>query len=211
MIWVRSSIVTAALLCLVITGVAQADSEQSEYLRRGFYGGLAGVVAIENFDGSGDREQAYGFEMQVGYRATSIFSFEVDLEYAKQFEYEPGEVLNPAGRLGPETVTTLIITGNLKANANLESWGVTPRLQPYGKIGFGGFNARFDADPYDGVGPYDKTDIAMKVGGGVDFYVTRAIVINVEARYNMLLGQDVYLDFDGLDYLAFGFGAQLRF
>jgi opacity protein-like surface antigen len=208
MISLRSSILLAALLSLITTGVASAENE---YLRKGFYAGVGGVLAIENFDGSSDGEIAYGFELQVGYRATPVFSIELDLEYAKEFEYEAGETLDSRGKTGPDTVTTMIITGNLKANANLESWGMTPRLQPYAKLGFGGFNAKFDADPYTGVGPYDVTDIAVKVGAGADFYLTRTFLVNVEARYNMLMGEDVYLDNNALDYFAFGIGLQLRF
>ena len=46
----------------------------------------------------------------------------------------------------------------------------------------------------------------MRLGGGLDFYLTENVVITAEGSYLMPTGK-----LDGLDYYSFGVGLQYRF
>jgi opacity protein-like surface antigen len=61
----------------------------------------------------------------------------------------------------------------------------------------------------EGVAPQasDRTvSVAMRFGGGLDFYITENIVATAEGSYLMPTGS-----LDNLDYYQFGLGLQYRF
>jgi opacity protein-like surface antigen len=51
-----------------------------------------------------------------------------------------------------------------------------------------------------------RVEIALRFGGGLDFYLTENIVVSAEASYLMPTGK-----LNGLDYYSIGVGLQYRF
>ena len=49
-------------------------------------------------------------------------------------------------------------------------------------------------------------ELALRFGGGIDFYLTETILVSAEASYLMPTGK-----LDGLDYYSIGLGLQYRF
>jgi opacity protein-like surface antigen len=203
-------------------GASAVRAEESPFVRTGVYVGASMLMGVENFDDSVANNLAGGFDLRIGYRATSVFSFEIDGAYLYRFEYAPGQRdlvthhttgqppnLLSSSQEGFETQVSLWqITANIKANGNLARFGENyflQRFQPYGLFGLGVYNAHYTRFDTFG-GDYDNTDAVAKLGVGLDYYVTESIAIALEADYNFL--------FNGsrrLDYFGFSLGAFYRF
>ena len=183
------------LLIVVLASVsALADSD---FTRSGGYVGLAGVYAIDASAISAVTENSMGLAMRLGYRMTPNIAFEGQFEWIDGFDItdDPGHRLE-----------SWSLTGNLKGLL------MTGRIQPFGILGMGVLRTRFvDAGnglpvPFDTFSNVTRSGFAMRFGAGVEFYVTRNIVVSLDGGYVLPTGS-----VQDLDYGSFGFGTQWRF
>lgn len=170
--------------------------------------------------GGASTDDAYGgFNARVGYRMHPFFAAEVQTEYVADFS---ARILIDDSESNPalELLNTKILDRHdlWTTTANLRLIIPTGRVQLFGLGGLGLFHnkskekrVRF-IDPVSGV-ELDKTfgeesgvELAVRTGGGIDFYATEHIVLNVEASYVIPFGR-----FDHLDYLSLSLGAAYRF
>jgi hypothetical protein len=76
------------------------------------------------------------------------------------------------------------------------------RFQPFATGGFGYLNLSLDGPP-----DLEDWDFIGRLGGGLDVYLTRNIVISVDTTYVIPVSDD----FDELDYFSVGWGVMFRF
>ncbi|MHC4138126.1 MAG: hypothetical protein ACYS0K_24575, partial [Planctomycetota bacterium] len=74
------------------------------------------------------------------------------------------------------------------------------RFQPFATAGIGYLT-------FDGPQGIDEWDFAVRLGGGLDIYVTRNIVISVDTTYVLPVSDAL----DGLEYVSVGWGVLFRF
>lgn len=193
----------------LLPGVAGAES--GEFTRSGFYLGVGGLYTQNSIVEDQLRDllpigigvnDSWGINTQLGYRAFSFLAAEVEYEYVGSYDISASGIdfLSLEGH---------VLTGNLK-------W-IMPfwRVQPYllGGIGIASWNI----DDKLGVGVDDNiTDLAGRVGGGIDLHLTSRILLNVGADVvftNAGLSSSLpgSRSVDYLAYIAVGGGLQYRF
>jgi opacity protein-like surface antigen len=176
---------------------------------------VAGTQAVEKFERSirdelsgragapvtVDTDDSLGVNGGVGYRCHRYFSTEMELEWIEGFDTDisqPG--VGKIGTLDPDPKT---ITTNFK--------GYLPygRIQPYALAGFGIMFATISANDVSGSGlivTEKFRSFALRLGGGVDFYATENVVLNIGAEQVIPTGRG-----KDLDYISVGWGVQYRF
>jgi opacity protein-like surface antigen len=193
-----------AALAVLCSGPLRAqeegDDEGEDFAREGIYLGAAGSFAIptqledklgKKFGGSFTVDDSLGFHARAGYRLNPHLAFEVHSEWLAGFEASSG-----SGRADLEVLT---ITGDFKV------YPLTGRWQPFVVAGAGALFA--DATGQSGLAPSgDNSDFAARFGIGLDFYVTRSIVLGLDASY-VLPVEDV----NEFDYFSLGWGLIYRF
>jgi opacity protein-like surface antigen len=186
--------------CLLLAAPALAeDGKQSEgpdYGRDGFYLGAnvigASYINIGDRDQSPDADETAGFNIYGGYRFNEGIAFEVQGEWLAKSDVDVNNTSSD--------IETWAITGNVK-------YFILPdRFQPYLLMGMGGMHADFKDDFDAGLGGSDG-DFIFRFGGGLDFYITEAIVASLGADYVLPAGSDL----EDLDYVSYGAGIQYRF
>jgi len=186
----RNLFFTMGISLALLSPVFAEDS--TTYSRPGFYAGIGGLYAIENFDVDTGVEvdNAPGFNFRLGYRIIPNFAIEAMGERVDNFELK--------NAVGLEVDTW---TGTL----NGKVFFLTHRFQPYGLLGLG--IMRFYAKLRQGFGSNEtETDLAIRYGGGLDSYITENWVANLEITYVLPTG-----DVKDVDYFSFGGGIQYRF
>ncbi len=177
-----AALVLGAILAL--PAAAQQKPQQPEwddsyypYAREGFYIGLGAQFALENFDKDpaidvpGNEsditaDDGGGVELRAGYRVNPYVAGEVLFQYYWGFE-----VRDRAGALAGQNDS--FDGWTLTANAKL--YPLLGRIQPYGLAGIGGivFNEKQGED----------SGFVARLGGGVDFYLTDRLVLDLEVAY----------------------------
>ncbi len=211
-------------LLLALPCLASAVEEDDPFDRPGFYVGISGAFthnffddqiddAFEDLVGASvdvDIDDSFGINARVGYRAASFIAFEVQYEWIDNFETE----VSSSAFQG--TTATIDITGHsftLNTKLIVPSW----RIQPYLLLGAG--YALYDADSNSvasivGVDGGDEGGFAARVGGGIDWYLTRNLVFSSEVTA-LVTTQDFSKpdtgDIDNLYYLSMSAGLQWRF
>ncbi len=201
------SVLGAAVI--LIPGLASA--EWGEFKRSGLYLGVGGLYTqnsllenqLEDLSPLGIKiDDSGGVSAQFGYRAFSFLAAELEYDYVTPYD------LGAAGT----TIASLeshLLTANLKAI--LPIW----RFQPYLLGGVGFINWDIDDKLGAGIGRND-TDLAGRVGGGVDLHLTSRIALNVGADVvfsNTSLDTSLpgSKDLSWLGYISVGAGLQYRF
>ena len=154
------------------------------YARRGLVAGLGATTGIEFFDGDQARgeETSFGVAARAGVRCTERMSSELAWEWQEGFA---------AGNDSDDALWTL--TSNAKLHL------LTGRVQPFLLAGIGILHG-------DIPGYQPRTDVAGRLGGGVDFYLTEEIAISLDASYVAPTG-----NVQKLDYVSVGWGLQVHF
>jgi opacity protein-like surface antigen len=189
----------AIAACLLIAPQASAEEEEQEgYARSGFYVGAgvigASYVQLDEIDNDLDPDEAAGFKLFGGYRATPILAFEVQFEMLPESDVD----LDGVGKIGE--MEMLAATGNMK----VFMW--TGRIQPFALLGLGFVRADFNDSAGLGLGG-TETDFGFRFGGGLDFYITEKIAVYAGADYLLPAGPDL----EDFDYVSYGGGVQYRF
>jgi opacity protein-like surface antigen len=249
-----------SLGCMAIALLTQDDEDEGEeerYDRRGFFLGLSGSYARQNFSDStvlnlvdgelqdnlrvlrgtpelgdpdatpnpippGDpgvytfslddvEDDVFGILGRGGYRCHPYISAELQFETLADFDggiRENGTPSNDTARNFDLELETLVFTTNVKGHL------LTGRYQPFVLLGVGFM--RMESKAYDisggtieGRAPQvsERTvNVALRYGAGLDFYLTKNVVVSAEGSYLMPTGK-----LDGLDYYQFGVGLQYRF
>jgi opacity protein-like surface antigen len=209
------SAMVGALVCpSVALGVHHPD-DTSAYERKGWFVNLAGTYAVEKFESSirDGLSSAAGAPVDVdatddslgvngggGYRCHRYLSTELEVEWVDGFQTDFSGT-DITGSMDPESMT---ITTNFK--------GYLPfgRFQPYALAGGGIMFTTVSLKAVTGSGPIEVEEkvraFAFRLGGGLDFYATEHIVLNIGAEQVIPVGADL-----DLDYISVGWGIQYRF
>lgn len=161
------------LLCLGLAASLSSQVHADDFDRRGPYLGVNGVYAISLFqneinelagaDDHFDLGDSPGVNARLGYRIFSWFAVEAQYEWVQSMDLKLLGI--DLGDFKPNTVT-----GNLKFF--LPTW----RIQPYLLVGAG--VALWDVE--SPVYSQSSTGFAGRVGLGLDTYLTKHWVFNVE-------------------------------
>jgi outer membrane protein OmpA-like peptidoglycan-associated protein len=154
-----------------------------------------------------DRRDTPGGAFRAGYRFNSLFAAELDYQYLHQFEIERKDLFHFADNVLANPANAPIIdAANRRVRADItvhsimvngKLYPMTGVIQPYLLAGLGALIA--DSD--NKVSGDDSVDpiFAGRIGGGIDFYLTRSVVWNFDVSYTItpkdydLLERDISL------------------
>ena len=175
----------------------------------------ANEFACEPLSAKASGKTAYGgVNARVGYRLDRFFAVELQAEYVANFD---AELVIQDSR--ERTVTKLSTDYDLlAATANVKVILPTGRVQVFGLGGVGLLYSDSSAvpfryvDPPTGVelneefGEDSGVELAVRTGGGIDFYATSEVILSLEMTYVIPFGR-----FEHLDYLSLGLGLRYHF
>ena len=197
---VASAVATTAFCAALAIGARDDDDQADDegYDRRGWLARIAG--AYGNLLDSGS-EDGFGIDGGAGYRCHPRMSSEVQVEWIDGFRDDRAvSGVSSDARVDAETVTI---------TASTKGYILTGRFQPYVLVGLGAMTVDTDVKDRLGVGPSksdSEADFAMRFGGGLDFYATKNVVVDVGVGYVYPFG-----DVSDFDYLSVRAGVQYRF
>lgn len=179
-------LILLAPIVLASPAWGQDGAAQADYARSGPYAAALGVGAIETFDHTGpfDFSDGGGFNIRGGWRFLPRLAAEMQFEYVAGFSDQGID----------------IDIWNLMWNA--KAFLLTDRWQPYALFGLGVAEANADGPG----GSIDDHDFAIRVGGGLDFYVNEHVALTVESAW--IKPTD---DIKDVNYVTIGGGIQYRF
>ena len=186
-----------------------SGSGQESYAHKGFYLGAGGTWAFQMFQDK-VREvtndvvelgQTYGANARLGYRVASWLSTEVEYEFLNGFEAKVAEQ------------DALLFKGHaVGGNLKFHFIPVGP-VQPNVLIGFGGM--KYSITDELGLGlKGGQWAFAARLGGGIDFYLSRHFLLNVQGSAvlstNDITDPTSAESVTGLYYFSTQFGFQYR-
>ncbi len=180
-------LIAAAVLLAAPT--ALAEQEEFEADREAGYLGISGIYGVEEFtdgDSAGLRlRSGGGFSARVGFRMFRWAAMELEGEYLDS--------------LGKDVASPWNVTANLKA---IYPFGPEDRIQPFLLGGAGVMSAEFTRAG----STTEETDGVFKIGGGVDFFVTRNWVAQVATSWVSHISRE-----PGIRYVAVKAGVTYNF
>jgi outer membrane protein W len=208
----------AALGGIVCSALAYGfpDSDDTNpYERQGWFVNFGGSVALPTFAGEVNSDaarhtglpvhfspgSAFGINGGVGYRCSRYFSTEIKAERIMGFEADTS--LPGMGEIASFDLKPLTVTTDIKA------YYPFGRFQPFLLAGLGMTSSAVDVTDTVGLGlPYRDggKGVAVRTGGGVEFYATQHVVLNVGIDWVLPFGRT-----RELDYVSMGWGIQYRF
>ena len=193
----RSTALLGAFLLLAC--LHSSTAQAGDFNRFGPYLGISGVYALplyedqlQDINPGLSVSESPGLNARLGLRLASFFAIEAQYEWIEGFDVDLASV----GKLA--TFDAHNITGNLRFHIPI--W----RVDPYVLAGLGATIWGIE----DGPGPFDFTDdgvgFAGRVGGGLDLYLTKHIVLNAEVTAVLTTRTfDVPTQIESLDNLFF--------
>jgi outer membrane protein W len=198
-----------ALSCALVPSL-RARADDADFARRGAYVGIGASRGFNSFGEavhdatnttSIDVEDTWGLNARAGYRFAKWFALEGEYEWLDGFPVR-----------FQTTDLAEITTHTLTVNARF----IVPlgRVQPYFVMGFGGIF--FDTNNQTFLHFSADDAPCGRLGAGVDFYVTRNLLLNLGAE-GVLNDAKIELagpfgdSGHGLDYVALQFGLGFRF
>lgn len=186
----------------------------------GFYIGIGGNYALEDFDRSKanddlalfrvdlDFDNSPGFKAKVGYHFSKLFSAEFAYDYFSDFSWSEtsGIIGAPVKFKAEMEIMTFMISGKL--SPDIGSVVVRPFITAGVGLMQGKLDLRASAPSIgysDSVSDSDS-DLCAKLGVGVDFYVTKNISIDTEVSY--VAG---FHDMDNFRYYNYNLGVSYHF
>ena len=211
-------LIVVATLLLLSVDVAEAGKKRFPNARRdnqyekgiGWYVGLGAGYALDMAaeDALNARLRALGYSAgakvkgspvihaRFGQRAHPHFAIEAQFEYAFGFDTQA-------------TVNNLSIDASshwtLTGTANLKVPVLTESFQPFGIFGAGFMAAKVE-DRFGGGLQSSDLDLAIRGGGGFEYWITNDFGLSAEATYVLPFGR-----LEDLDYLSIGLSALYRF
>ena len=204
----------AALSLASVWAASPARGEGDDYARRGLYVGAGASYVLERFDfpsatasvnGSSlvrldvDSGDSWGAEGRVGYRLHPNVAVEGQLQYYDEFGLDVQ--ISPGSNVSRQVLT---IDG-LSVMGNVKGYPLTGRVQPYGLAGMGFLWLQFEDTRGLGI-EHNEVEFAGRVGAGIDAYLTRNLLLNLETSYLLPTG-----DLDNARMIPISFGVQYRF
>jgi opacity protein-like surface antigen len=204
-----TALVMALSMLLGAPALAQDDDEEASVYAR--EGGYLYAAVVGGFDTAAENDLAdlgfddpnvapgIGFNARLGWRSHPHFAFELETEYINDFTVSFSE-----GGIATK-FDTLALTFTVNGKVPI----LTGRIQPYGIAGAGLIYYQIREGSKN-----DGTSFALRVGIGVDYYITEKIVANIEGSYVYptsridALGKGLPID---VDYLSLGVGLAYRF
>ncbi len=182
-------IASATLLFLAATSASAQYDYGADYARNGFYLGLSGVAAFEDFKNTGGAsiDDSLGLNFRGGYRFHPHLAAEAQFEWIEGFDVSGSSI----------EFETWTFTGNLKA------YLLTSQVQPYALFGMGVMQVEVDLP---GGFTLQDEDFVVRVGGGIDVYASENIVLSLEGVY--VAAAD---DLNDFNYVSLGWGFLYRF
>jgi hypothetical protein len=188
--------------------VSNLARAQDDFSRAGCYLGLAGAAAfpvgaedeLEDVTGlSTDISESLGLHARAGCR-NPWFGGELHFEWLEGFDVKVD------GLKAKIDGWALTLDGKGYFLAGLEDKlpPLARRFQPFATVGFGYLT--FDGN-ISGGPSLDDWDFALRLGGGLDVYVTRRIAISVDTTYVLPVSDAL----DDMDYVSVGWGVLFRF
>lgn len=195
----------------VVVSLCSTITHANDFSRQGWFAGLnlsKGFNFItEAIDaGSGGKlntQNTWGFDARGGYRFTSWFALEGNVEYMSGFKTD--------GTLGSSEIRTNTVT--VAPKFILPFW----RVQPYALIGIGAQHSHLDFSSDRPLLLDDENtsgwNAAMRPALGMDFYITEKFVANLELAAVLVAGkfEDTGMSISDPIYLSVGGGFQYRF
>lgn len=189
-----------AAVCLAFAPHASAqlddwDDDYYPFAREGLYVGVGALFALENFDRGAaiggaalgiSAEDGGGFELRGGSRVYPNFAGEL------LFQFHGGFSVKDRTSGSKDSFNGWSLTGNAKG------YPLLGRVQPYGVAGVGllSFTQKRDAD----------LGFVARIGGGVDLYLSEAVVVDLEIVYLLPAGS-----LDDYQFTTFTVGIQYRY
>ncbi len=191
----------SSILCTLTSAFGWGDEDLSSegFDRRGFFIGVGGGFAGENFSDSeatATADDGWSVKGGGGYRCHPRYSVGASFEYFAGFDTQ-------------WPVVSDIYDGDIEiyvGTFDIKGYLLTGRYQPYLLLGGGVFAARSGVTAYLGSQFPDYTDFVFRFGGGFDAYATDHVVVNIGASYLLPLGV-----VSGLELFRVGGGIEYRF
>jgi len=160
---------------------ADDDDDEADYARPGVYVGMNGVVAL-NVNRRGPENllaPGGGINVRFGSRESERLSWEIEMEWVDAPKWNQN---------------------NLTFGINGKFYFTEKRWQPYAVFGAGSKTV-FRGGPAP-----NNTDWGFRMGGGIDYYLTKHWALNSENVYVVGVGGELRLE-----YASFSLGAIYRF
>jgi hypothetical protein len=212
-----------AILALVLLLPAAALADDDGFGRRGFYLGVGGAYGVNFFDDTiedaameagflASAEDTGGVNARAGYRLASWFALEGMYEWMDNFKIEVDGIIGADPDLLGATVDYRTHTVTLNAKFLIPTW----RLHPYLLLGIGAQYYDLDAAGVFADFGLDFSDsgwaLAGRPGVGLDAYITKNILLNVEVSGVLATSNPSTIpDVGDFFYLTAGAGLQYRF
>ncbi len=175
---------------------------------KGAYIGLGGSVALEDFDidyvgthETLDREESWGVNAKAGYYFSPSFSVELDFNHLFGFEWDQDLTVSGTPVNAEVDVKITTIMPQIKGCVGTENASL------FGVVGLGYMSVDVDGEILDPLTltttsvSYDKSDVCIKLGAGMDYFVKKNLSIGIEGDYVYGLG-----DLDKVEYWNFSLG-----
>lgn len=161
----------------------------------GPYLGIGVGFGFNNFEDTGSLniDPAYGFDAWGGYKFNEWVAAELQLEYLNGFD--------TSGFFVDVKAQVVTFGGNLKVFPLASV--LSRRIQPFLLAGPGFTWIELDANS---LGRADELDFSARFGGGIDFYVTDNVALQLSSSYVLTTGS-----IDGSDYISLVAGVQYKF
>ena len=192
-------------LLLSTTAFAQNDwwstTGEPAFNQPGLYVFIGGSVSIDmeaeskaesrSVAGS-DVDEVVGFKGKIGYRPLEWWAAEVEIEYLTGIDID-------SSNSNDAELEYLTATLNGKLYIPFDS------VEPFAVLGVGVLRA--DLDYKSGLNSdTDNAGVAIRMGSGIDFYLSDHLAMVVDAAYVLTTG-----NVDDLDYVSIGWGLQYKF
>jgi opacity protein-like surface antigen len=210
-------------LFLLLPAAALAGDDDKNFSRRGFYLGVGGAYGANFFEDTiEDAAEREGFKVsvkntggvnaRVGYRLASWFALEGMYEWMDNFKIKVDGIIDADPDLLGAKVNYGTHTVTLNAKFLLPIW----RLHPYLLLGIGGQYYDLDAEAEFANLGFDFSEsgwaLAGRPGVGLDAYITKNILVNVEVGGVLATSNPSTIPNIGdMFYLTAGAGLQFRF
>jgi hypothetical protein len=194
--WKLSAVLAIALVWLSAPSARAGESgndAEPVYDRDGWYVGFGGGYAMEMFEGGSSGDSGFA-QIRAGYHFLRFVAAEVQLEYTPKFNGDSGRYA------GVDTATWA-------AWANFKGYPTAPWtgcVQPFGLVGVAWMWERRTGTGISGSDEHGG--FAARFGGGIDFYVTKNIVVTAESAWVLPTGS-----VHELNQLQIGGALQYRF